>query len=182
MPMYGANVAVFKDDLVLLTRREDFEVWCLPGGHKEPDETFAQCAIREVYEETGFEIVLTRMVGTYSRLNWSSGFYHVELYAAQTIGGEALPQAGEVLELRYFPVSDLPDALLVGQHHRIMDAAKGLTGVVKTELIEWPLPGKNRTDLYRMKEESALSPSAFYLQHFPPLRPDQIRVELAGSV
>ncbi|MFW5692097.1 MAG: NUDIX domain-containing protein, partial [Chloroflexota bacterium] len=43
----GANVAIIRGDEILLTRREDFEVWCLPGGLTEPGESLAQTARRE---------------------------------------------------------------------------------------------------------------------------------------
>jgi hypothetical protein len=29
--MIGVNIAIIQDQRVLLTQREDFEVWCLPG-------------------------------------------------------------------------------------------------------------------------------------------------------
>ncbi len=40
--MIGVNIAILQDNQLLLNRREDFEVWCLPGGHVEPGETLAQ--------------------------------------------------------------------------------------------------------------------------------------------
>jgi ADP-ribose pyrophosphatase YjhB (NUDIX family) len=63
----GVNVAVIEDGRVLLTQREDFEVWCLPGGQVESGESLAQAAVREVREETGLHIELLRLVGIYSR-------------------------------------------------------------------------------------------------------------------
>ena len=45
-----SNVAIFKNGEVLLQKREDFEFWCLPGGHVENSETSAQAAVREVRE------------------------------------------------------------------------------------------------------------------------------------
>jgi ADP-ribose pyrophosphatase YjhB (NUDIX family) len=31
-PILGINVAIIQDGKVLLTKRRDFKVWCLPGG------------------------------------------------------------------------------------------------------------------------------------------------------
>jgi ADP-ribose pyrophosphatase YjhB (NUDIX family) len=56
----GVNVAVIEDGRVLLTQREDFPVWCLPGGGVDPGESLAQAAVREVREETGLEVELER--------------------------------------------------------------------------------------------------------------------------
>ena len=42
--MLGVNIAIFQDRKILLTKREDFEVWCLPGGAVDEGETIAQAA------------------------------------------------------------------------------------------------------------------------------------------
>ena len=68
MPGIAANVAVIQDGKILLTKREDFEVWCLPSGGVEDGESLAEAAIRETKEETGVDVELTRLVGVYSRL------------------------------------------------------------------------------------------------------------------
>jgi ADP-ribose pyrophosphatase YjhB (NUDIX family) len=39
MPTIGTNVAVIRDGHVLLTRREDVAMWCLPGGGIESGES-----------------------------------------------------------------------------------------------------------------------------------------------
>ena len=35
MPVLAVFVAIIEDEKILLTKREDFEVWCLPGGVEE---------------------------------------------------------------------------------------------------------------------------------------------------
>jgi ADP-ribose pyrophosphatase YjhB (NUDIX family) len=41
MPNFGVGIAILSGDKVLLTKREDFEVWCLPGGSVEVGESLA---------------------------------------------------------------------------------------------------------------------------------------------
>ncbi|MGA1199849.1 MAG: NUDIX domain-containing protein, partial [Candidatus Latescibacterota bacterium] len=41
---FGTSVAIIKENKILLTKREDFEVWCLPGGAVEMGESIPQAA------------------------------------------------------------------------------------------------------------------------------------------
>lgn len=41
-------------------------MWALPGGKMELGESIGDCAVREVKEETGFDVELAGIVGTYS--------------------------------------------------------------------------------------------------------------------
>ena len=63
MPNLGVSAVVFDSRKILLIQRKDLEVWSLPGGFVDPEETVAQAAVREVAEETGVKAELTRMVG-----------------------------------------------------------------------------------------------------------------------
>ncbi len=43
---------------ILLIKHRKNHCWTQPGGHIEDDETPEECALREVYEETGLKITL----------------------------------------------------------------------------------------------------------------------------
>jgi ADP-ribose pyrophosphatase YjhB (NUDIX family) len=54
---WGVGALVFQDGEVLFVR--EGEMWLLPGGRLEPDESPTAGARREVSEETGIEIEIT---------------------------------------------------------------------------------------------------------------------------
>lgn len=63
----AASVVVVDDQgRILLQRRSDNGKWALPGGVMEIGESMADCARREVLEETGIDVELTGLVGVYS--------------------------------------------------------------------------------------------------------------------
>jgi 8-oxo-dGTP pyrophosphatase MutT (NUDIX family) len=51
---------------ILLEKRSDNGLWGPPGGRIEPGESVAEAAVREVREETGLTVEVTRLVGVYS--------------------------------------------------------------------------------------------------------------------
>jgi ADP-ribose pyrophosphatase YjhB (NUDIX family) len=55
-----------EDGAVLLIRRTDNGTWALPGGAVEMNESVADAAIRETFEETGIKVEVTGLLGVYS--------------------------------------------------------------------------------------------------------------------
>ncbi|WP_248964628.1 NUDIX domain-containing protein, partial [Sphaerisporangium perillae] len=51
---------------ILMQRRRDNNLWALPGEGMDLTESVPQAAIREVKEETGYDIEITGMVGLYT--------------------------------------------------------------------------------------------------------------------
>jgi ADP-ribose pyrophosphatase YjhB (NUDIX family) len=164
MPGIAVNVAVIHDEKILLTKREDFEVWCLPSGGVEDGESLAEAAIRETKEETGIDVELTRLVGVYSRLGGIPDV-HAALYAAKPIGGELRLQPGETIDIKYFALDEIPSELAFAHKKRIMDAFSGKSGVsVKQEIKIFGKPAVNREELYARRDQSGLSRQQFYFE------------------
>jgi ADP-ribose pyrophosphatase YjhB (NUDIX family) len=175
----GVNVAVFHNEQVLLTRRSDFGVWCLPGGHVDAGETIAQAAIREVVEETALEVRLDRLVGVYSIPDAKAWVNLIISFAGTPIGGALKAQENEVLEIAYFSVDEIPDNLLWGHRQRIIDAFNGVGGGsvwrqnVPFDSVE------NRQELYDLLTKSGLSGPEFYLRNFGQHTPENDRKEVS---
>jgi ADP-ribose pyrophosphatase YjhB (NUDIX family) len=165
MPGLAVIVAVIDDGKVLLTKREDFEVWCLPGGGVEEGESLAEGAIREAKEETGLDVELTRLVGVYSRMGGGMHDVHAVLYAAKPVGGELRTQPNETIEVAYFSFDQLPGELLFGHKKRIDDAIHNRTGVsVRQEIKLSDTRNHTRKEIYETRDRSGLSRQQFYLQ------------------
>lgn len=100
---------------ILLQRRSDSGNWALPGGAMDIGETFAQSAIREVKEETGFDVRIDRIIGIYSDpahvFAYDDGEVRQEFsicLACRIVGGKLLVSS-ESTAVEFFPVTDLPD-------------------------------------------------------------------------
>ena len=176
MIMLGANIAIFKSGRILLTKREDFEVWCLPGGVVEVGESVAQAAIREAREETGLEVELLRLVGVYSTIEGVYGAdWHAAVFTARPTGGALSPQASEVLELRFFDPDELPHDLLWWHRQRIADACDGVGGSVAWLQRAAPVQGiTSRQEMYSLRDRSGLSRLEFYRCRVERTRTDEI--------
>jgi len=70
-PRVGVGAVVLVGDRVLLVQRGRAPLagsWSFPGGLLEVGETLAQCAAREVYEETGVRVEPVEMIATLDRI------------------------------------------------------------------------------------------------------------------
>ena len=183
MPILGVNVAVIRDGKVLLTKREDFEVWCLPGGAVEDGESVAQAAIRETYEETGLDVKLSRLVGVYSRLG-PVGDVHAILFSARPAGGTLRLQPGETIDVGWFRYDEIPAETMEWYRQRISDALDGVgNGVawLQSHEISVDLHVTTRQNLYDLRDQSGLSRQDFYYQHFEQSELDEL-LEVGGRL
>jgi ADP-ribose pyrophosphatase YjhB (NUDIX family) len=75
--------------MVLQGKPEEKKLWSIPSGGKEDDESFEQCCIREMEEETGYlteiveEVKVKRVI--YEKRNITA---EVHYYTVSIVGGE----------------------------------------------------------------------------------------------
>ena len=129
----AASVVVVDDDgRILLQRRTDNNQWALPGGAMELGESIADCARREVHEETGLTVELLGIVGIYSDprhvFAYDDGEVRQEFsicFRARPTGG-TLARSPESYEVRFFSPANIGDLPMVASIRlRITDYLKG---------------------------------------------------------
>ena len=62
----SAAAIIFLDNKILLIERQDGYGWCLPGGMLRGEESVEEALVREVHEETGFEVKTDCLFQIYS--------------------------------------------------------------------------------------------------------------------
>ncbi|APY89545.1 NUDIX domain-containing protein [Streptomyces alfalfae] len=123
----GVTAIVFDDEgRVLLGRRSDNGKWSVIGGIPEPGEQPAECAVREVYEETAVHcvperVVLVQALEPVTYPNGDTCQYMDITLRCRAVGGEARVNDDESLEVAWFDVDALP-ALHEFSHSRIKQA------------------------------------------------------------
>ncbi len=121
MKRIGCMTVILSEDKrrVLLIKRDDFRIWVPPGGSIDPGEQPEACAVREAREESGYDVVLDRLVGRFHWQNAPDGPMTSYVYAAHVVGGEAIVRGPETREVRWFPVDRLPRRMLSHTKRRV---------------------------------------------------------------
>lgn len=162
------NAIVIRSGQVLLMKREDFQVWGVPGGHVDPEESVAEAAVREAKEETGYDVALGALIGVYSAIgDWQD--MHACAFMA-TVGPEEPGPLGtpeEVADLGWFDIDRLPGDTIWWHAARIADAVAGRSGLVVAQRIRSPLGRLDREALYAARDASGMSRLDFFRHNFP---------------
>jgi len=98
--------ATCHDKLLLIRRKEEplSGFWAPPSGYVEYDESTEEAAVRETWEETGYEVALDGLLDVYSRPNLGILFV---AYAGHVIGGKPMP-GDDVEAVGLFALTELP--------------------------------------------------------------------------
>jgi ADP-ribose pyrophosphatase YjhB (NUDIX family) len=100
---------------VLLGRRTDVMLWAPPSGVVQLGESPARTITREVLEETGLNVKVTRMIGLYTGRDFEWTYPNGDqaqivsaFFECEVVGGRMLADNREFIDLAYFQPGSFP--------------------------------------------------------------------------
>lgn len=113
----GASVIVVdSENRILLQLRSDNHCWGYAGGSVELDEVVEDAAKRELFEETGLIAKELELFGVFSGKDTHYVYPNGDevsnvdiVYVCKQYSGTLKCQDGEVDELKFFPIDEIPE-------------------------------------------------------------------------
>src|ERR1700722_15874424 len=110
-PRMDVRAAVFRDERILMVQERSDGLWTLPGGFADVGDSPSVAIEREVLEESGFAVRVTKLVALLDRNRHAHPpfGYHIwkAFFLCELHGGEARPSI-ETSAVGFFPEDDLP--------------------------------------------------------------------------
>lgn len=125
----AVSAIIFNDaSEVLLHQSSDDGNWYTIGGAMDPGEEPAEACVREVLEETGLRVVPERVVSVHTSpvVTYPNGdrtMYVGIAFRCRVTGGTLRVADDESLQVRYFPIGNLPP-LRPDQRLRVLKAVE----------------------------------------------------------
>lgn len=132
----GGLVENDKGEILLQKRTPTDELWGFPGGIMNLGESAEEAAIREIKEETGYNVEAKELLGVYTKFfdtfpNGDKSQSIVFFFRMKIIGGERKVDEIETFDIKFFPIKEIP--YLYSNLHRVIleDIRSGKTGVFR---------------------------------------------------
>ncbi len=125
----GARGVIFDEqDRLLLIQRSDNRRWAIPAGAMELGESMQDCAIREVWEETGLRATSLTPYAFYSSHSYTNDWGHtyqqvLMSFRIHTWEGELQRVTDESVDAGFFALDALPDPDSPIIHQALADLA-----------------------------------------------------------
>jgi ADP-ribose pyrophosphatase YjhB (NUDIX family) len=110
-PKVDVRAAVFRDDRILLVKEREDGAWTLPGGWADIGDAPSVAAVREVKEESGYDVVARKLLAVHDRnLHGHPAIpYHAYklFFLCELVGGRAAASY-ETEEVGFFAENEIP--------------------------------------------------------------------------
>lgn len=110
-PKIDVRAAVLRDNKILLVQEAEDQKWCMPGGWADVGDEPAESVIREVKEESGYDVVVKKVIGVFdaNRDGRPMNLYHAFkiVFLCEITGGKA-KVSPETLAVEFFELNALP--------------------------------------------------------------------------
>lgn len=135
MTNIGVFASIFNENNEILCVQRNYPPygWTTPGGRLEDGEAPEDGVVREVFEETGYHVLVERLVGIYAAPFKSD---LVISFACTISAREHWKADAEIADVRFFPVSELPTPMKNNTRVRTLDASEGKVGIWRTFTAE----------------------------------------------
>ncbi len=115
-PKVDVRGAAFRDNKILLVRERLDGGWTLPGGWADPCQSPTEAVVREVFEESGFEVRVTKLAAVYDRskhphLPLMPFHIYKLLFLCEITGGQAT-ESHETTGVDFFAEDNIPELSL----------------------------------------------------------------------
>ncbi len=110
----GARTVVLDEQgRILLIQRSDNRRWAIPAGAMELGESMADCAVRELWEETGLTATSLTPYAFYTAYTYTNEYRHtyqqvLMSFVVHSWEGELLRETEESVDAGFFPLDALP--------------------------------------------------------------------------
>ena len=127
--VHAAGGVIVRDGRIAVVHRPYREDWSLPKGKLEAGESFSAAAVREIQEETGFDVALGDEL-TEVRYEDHKGRPKLVRYWLMSVVGGEFAKNDEVDELRWLAPNDAIALLTYPNDHDVVREAAERTIVV----------------------------------------------------
>jgi len=110
-------------EFILLTRRNIepfYNLWCFPGGHVEEYENLEKAVIREINEETGYNIK-PEYLHYFEELFPEKSVHNVVIFYTAVANGKMVMDEKEVKEIKWFSVDEAIHLNLAFNHNEVLE-------------------------------------------------------------
>jgi 8-oxo-dGTP diphosphatase len=118
----GVGVLIEKDGKILLGKRISSHgsgTYNLPGGHIEFGETIAECAKREVKEETGLDVEMVKLISVSNDIMYGKHYVTLGVLAKLVSGKPSVKEPEKFVDLKWYDYGNLPSPLFIASERII---------------------------------------------------------------